>query len=585
MEYAPKGIADFLSGIVRRPILLVAVASIISLGALALALYLPPVYRSTATILIEQQEIPQDLVRSTVTSYADQRIQIIGQRVMTSQNLMEIIKKYKLFEKRLAEEPREVVLNEMRKAIRMDRISADVTDPQTGAPKKATVAFTLSYTSGVAEEAQRVANELVSLYLQENLKTRTASAEEAAGFLSQEAGRLREQMQKLDERLSTFKQENAGKLPDQLGVHTATLERMQSEDLAINLRYRSLEEREVALRNQMSQLEAIYSERSTLDEELLLDSRGQRIQPPKERLKGLELELLSLKTRYAATHPDVVRLEKEVAVLKVEVAREVEGSSPELVAKRAELASLKERYSDSHPDVRRLRADITLLEQQAAADPEEEAGDLMQKIPAMVEIRTQLGVIELEKKSLVEERGRIKARLAELEDRIAQAPQLEREMVNMLRERDALAQALGDLARRESQARLGESLEAERKGEKLTLIEPPTLPERPASPNRKAIAIMGLALGILLSIGATVGLEALDHRIRGGKTVAALLAVPPLGLIPPIVTLEDRRRRRNRRIVAAVGAMASVTAGLVAIHVFFRPLDMLWYQVLFRMGV
>lgn len=586
MEYAPKTIPDLLGGILRRPGVVLGLLLLCSSVGAWFALTLPPLYRSAATILIEQQEIPQDLVRSTVTSYADERIQVISQRVMTTQNLMEIIKKYGLYQRELAEKPREVVLNNMRRSIRMDRISADVTDPRTGAPKKATVAFNLSFSSDSAEQAQRVANELVSLYLQENLKTRTASAEEAAGFLGQEANRLREEMSRIDDRITKFKQDHQGALPDDPGASPLALERVNTQTLEVGLRLRSLEERELALTNQLRQLEAIYADRAP-EEAALFDSRGNRIMPPKERLKGLEIELKSLLSRYASTHPDVVRVQKEVDALRKELASDVGDADPELASLRGKLAGLKERYSEAHPDVRRLEADVAqrmeqLAAEVAAAGPEP-ANDLG-KIPAIVELKTQLGVIALEKQAARDEKARLQAQLTTTEDRLAKVPEIEKQMAAMYQERLGIQQSLVDLSRRESEARLGESLEAERKGEKLTLIEPPTLPERPASPNRMAIAIMGPAVGLVLGLGLAVGLEILDRRIRGARVVAALLSAPPLGLIPPIVTPQDRRRRRLRLAASGVGAFATVVLTLVGVHFLFRPLGVLWEQVLFRLG-
>ena len=73
------------------------VTGLAAAATVALAVLLPPTYQSTATILIEQQEIPQELVRSTITSFADQRVQVISQRVMTSQNLLQIIDRYNLY--------------------------------------------------------------------------------------------------------------------------------------------------------------------------------------------------------------------------------------------------------------------------------------------------------------------------------------------------------------------------------------------------------------------------------------------------------------------------------------------------------
>src|SRR5215469_18366127 len=79
----------------RRPMLLAAGVGLLT--ALLLAFLLPAVYQSIGTILIEQQEMPPELVRSTVTSYADQRVQVISQRVMTTQNLLDIIRRYNLY--------------------------------------------------------------------------------------------------------------------------------------------------------------------------------------------------------------------------------------------------------------------------------------------------------------------------------------------------------------------------------------------------------------------------------------------------------------------------------------------------------
>ena len=74
----------------------IAFAGVLLVAILAAVLW-PPTYRSTGTILIEQQEVPTDFVRSAVTSYADQRVQVISQRVMTSTNLLSIIEKYGLY--------------------------------------------------------------------------------------------------------------------------------------------------------------------------------------------------------------------------------------------------------------------------------------------------------------------------------------------------------------------------------------------------------------------------------------------------------------------------------------------------------
>src|SRR5258707_12696122 len=96
----------------RRTFLLVA--GVTFAAAVTLALLLPATYQSTGTILIEQQEIPQELVRSVITSFADQRVQVISQRVMTTQNLLSLIERYNLYPDIRDRQPREVLVGEMR---------------------------------------------------------------------------------------------------------------------------------------------------------------------------------------------------------------------------------------------------------------------------------------------------------------------------------------------------------------------------------------------------------------------------------------------------------------------------------------
>ena len=115
------------------------------------------------------RRFPTDLVRSTVTSYADQRVQIISQRVMTTQNLLDIIRRYELYQDLQKRESREHVIEHMRDDIRFRMISADVVDPRTGVPRQATIAFTVSYDNPSPDLAVKVANEITSLYLNENL--------------------------------------------------------------------------------------------------------------------------------------------------------------------------------------------------------------------------------------------------------------------------------------------------------------------------------------------------------------------------------------------------------------------------------
>ena len=156
-ELEPEGLSlpEYV-GIARRRLrpMLVAFATGFLLTIL-LALLWPASYRSTATILIEQQELPADLVRSTVTSFADERVQMISQRVMTTETLLGIIRRYDLYPKERSRETRDQIIKRMRDDIEVKMISADVVDPRSGAPTKATIAFTVAFADRSPESSTR----------------------------------------------------------------------------------------------------------------------------------------------------------------------------------------------------------------------------------------------------------------------------------------------------------------------------------------------------------------------------------------------------------------------------------------------
>src|SRR5580658_3724537 len=168
----------------RRAVSVALIACVVP--TMLLALLLPSYYQSSGVILIEQQEVPPELVRSMISAYADQRVQTINQRVMTTQNLLDIMRRYDLYADQRRYESREELVERMRKDIVFKMISADVVDPRSGLPRQATIAFSISFESRSPDKSAKVANELVTLYLNENLTERTRLAKEAASFLGEE---------------------------------------------------------------------------------------------------------------------------------------------------------------------------------------------------------------------------------------------------------------------------------------------------------------------------------------------------------------------------------------------------------------
>jgi polysaccharide biosynthesis transport protein len=591
------GSQSFLVAIRRRrgPLLLVT-AAVLALAVLA-ALFWPPRYSATGVILIEQQELPSELVRSTVSSYASQRVQVISQRVMTSENLMNIILRYGLYADLRRRRPREEVIKEMRRDTSLQMISADVIDPRDGRPTKATIAFSITYNSPSADLASKVANELVSLYLQQNIESRQQSSRDAAVFLTGESARLDRDIKELQAKIADFKEHHAEELPELTQFNEQKATRIEEEIRDTDSQLRSLAQQVTYLDAQLAQINPTAQ---------VYTSTGERVQSPADRLKFVRTEYARALAMYSLDHPDVKRLKREMegleagATVDANTARgEVNDDRRQLEEAQTELASAQKRYSPDHPDVVRLERLVASLQKRVAtqtvetpvvtaAAPEELADkppSTTADNPPYIQIQAQREAAASQIRALNKKRGELQATLAGLEQRLSHTPMVERDYTAMLRDLDSAQLEYRRQRQKQNEAQSAENLETERKGERFTLIEPPFTPEEPTSPNRPLVLIFGLMFALSAGFGTVAILESTDASVRGSHDLQALLASPPLAAIPIMLTSIDRVRRHRRRMYALAGVAASAIAAIVLVHLFYRPLDVLWAVALRRLGI
>lgn len=586
---------DYLSGAKHRWVALVATFAAGFLISVGFALLLPPKFRSAGTILIEQQEMPQELVRSTVTSYADQRVQVISKRVMTTDTLLDIIRRYDLYPKQRAKETREALLGRMRTDIGLRMISADVIDPRSGRPTSATIAFEVSYTGSSPDLAAKVANELTTLYLNENLNNRTQLARDAATFLESEGDRLNRRIAELEAKLADFKKKNYQQLPELSQLNMQLLDRTEEELRSQESRQSSLEQQRVFLEAQLAQLKpnsAVFSD------------TGERILSTADRLKMVKSQLASARAKYAPDHPDIARLERELAGLQSDLAKshvasadtggdstEINDLRRDLQRAQSELAQASERYGPEHPDRVRLEREVKDLQNQLASapsapvSPEQRTAGADADNPAYVQIQAQLSATLNDLQALKDATAKLHARAAAYQRDISLAPQVEQEYRELTRDYDNTRLKYQEIRSKQTEAKTAQNLEADRKGERFTLIDPPLPPEEPVSPNRPMILIAGTFLSLALAVGVLFGLESMDSSVRGRRDLQNLTGLPPLALVPHIGTEAERRAGKRRLRLAFGTAMVSLFAAVALAHFFYRPLDVLWFSFARRMGL
>jgi uncharacterized protein involved in exopolysaccharide biosynthesis len=565
----------------RGPMVATAVAGL--LVTLLLVLFLPAHYRAGGTILIEQQELPTELVRSTVTSYADQRVQTISQRVMTTQNLLGIIDRYDLYTAERKRDTREELIGKMRDDIKLDMISADVIDPRSGMPRSATIAFSVSYTSRSADKAVRVANELTTLFLNENITERTRLARDASSFLEEEGNRLSTHIGELESKLAAFKEKSGDSLPELATLNMTMLDRTEQELRTQEAHLMSLDQQRVYLEAQLIQIKP----NSTMSSE-----SGERILTPADRLKSLRSQMASLRARYGEDHPDIQRTQREIAGLEAQQGSSGESTVNDLMRRldeaRARLAESQKKYSPEHPDVVQGTRAVATLETELArekARPVGEAPTVQADNPAYIQLQAQLSATKNDQQGTSQQIVKLKQQLADYQRKIALSPQVEKEYRELARDYANSQTKYQELRSKQMEAQVAQNLESDRKGERFTLIEPPLPPEEPVSPNRLLIAAVGFLLSCGLAAGAVALLEALDATIRGRDDLLSLLSEAPLILVPTIGTASDARIGRQR-VRYALGAVAvAVVSAILAVHFIYRPVDVLWFGVLRKFGM
>ena len=577
-----KSLSDYWRVLRRRKWLAAGVFFLLLISSVSVALLLPSVYRSTATILIKEQEIPQELVRSTVTSYADERIQVISQQVMTRATLLDLVDKYGLYGKARQRETSEEILERMRRDIKLTPISAEVTDRRTGAPVKSTIAFTVSYDSEVAANAQKIASELTTLFLNENVKNRQQKAAETTSFLEEELARVSQHMSDVEQQLADFKRRNQGRTPD-LGLSNAVgTERAETEIQRVDRELAFMSESRLQLQAQLAETRP----------QAPLSAGGAGVLEPDDRLRALQLQLTTAQAQFSEDHPDVRRLKREIGKLQAQTNPQSTADDRELALARLEqqLADLRQRFSDEHPDVVKLRRTFNSLRQAVQADQSASApsGKPVNKAradnPLYLSLKTQIETTGAQMDMLRAERKALQERLSQLSVRVSQAPEVEREYLELVRDQDSSRARFRELRDKSLQAQVAEQLERSRKAERFTVIEPPIFPERPNRPNRQLIMMMGVVLALVGALVAVVLRQALDQTVGSARDVMRILQVPVLAMVPALPLPVSTERRHLIWVFGALGGLVLASMAAAAFHNFWMPLDVAWYVLLRRVG-
>jgi protein tyrosine kinase modulator len=529
----------------RRGPLFLCVAAIVVLIGVAVAYRSTPLFMSRGVLLAELPNVSETAVR-LAQNRPEARVRIITQRVITNDNLQKIIDDHNLYpDLQPAEararfrEPRHLKLSAEDPAILESLLG-------TTRPEGA-LAFSVGFNDPSPLVARDVANDLVSLYLEENREARRQQASETIRFLTQESQRLDKEIAAREERLAAFKGKNAGALPELAESNRQLLDRAGRDLDTVDQEIRTLRERQAQYTAELG----LLSPSSPLTNE-----QGAPVLSPYDRLKVLQREFMNLTANYSPDHPDVQKKRRELEALAQTLgvpAFDRATLESELQGLEDQLAGARKSYGPDHPDVKTLERSVAAARKALATAPATPARRMptTPDNPAYIQKQGQLSQATVDLKAALERRDELRLQYDDLTKRLQVTPEVEAEYNALSRGLDQLIGQYNDTTTQINQAQIALNLEEDPNSERFTVLEQPSLASSPSSPNRLAVLILTLAISVVLGAAVVAVAERSDQAVRNAQDVIAYLEMPPLVAIPYVENHVDLKRRARRRLVTA----------------------------------
>jgi polysaccharide biosynthesis transport protein len=504
----------------RRRWLAITLLSLGLTATVSFVLFLPSVYTGRAFVLVEGQQIPENFVRSTVTTAVETRIYTLSREILSRQRLESLIRNFTLYEDLRKRASMEEVIAQMRSDIGIEIRSVDL----RGRHDSAAVAFALTYTAPDPHKVATVTNALASFYIEENLKARERQVAGTTEFVQAQLEEVKKKLELQEREISKYKERHLGELPEQVDANMRALERIHMQMNVGGDALARAQERRGILISQIS------------DDDPDLPGGGAL----SERLEALERELSTLRTQFSDKYPDVIRVKEEIAALEKKIKERGDNPDARTVARTTAARTAYGRRLQT--ELRALEAEIKIIQTDLARSRRE--ADVYQR-------------------------------------RIDNAPRREQEVAILTRDYNSTRELYASLLKRQDEANLAGTMELRQKGEQFRILDPAATPVAPSAPNRFRLFATGLVASLGLTVLGILLREKLDTSFHRVEDLKAFATAPVLVTIPRIVTDIDRTRQRSRRRIGAAALAASLIA-LVTTSYFLLSGNELLVQYLVR---
>jgi polysaccharide biosynthesis transport protein len=515
VEEKELGLKEVWSIVARRRWWILLPTFLIWLAVFATSWFVPSQFRSETVILVEQQKVPQQYVVANVASDMQERLQSMTQQILSRTRLMKIIQDFKLYQNVRSRKSPDELVDLMRDDIKIDLVHAP--------GEKDLTAFKIYYTSSNPMLAQQVTNELTTLFIDENLRAREQQSQGTTDFLQRQVEEARSSLEQQEAKMKDFKLQYLGQLPAQLQPNVQILGGLQNQLSAAQSARDQAIQQNTYLTSLLGQYKS--STKETKGDET---SSGASALTADQKLEALRVQLAELRAKYTDQHPDVLKLQQQIA------------------------------------ETERLRDNM-------AANPSKYGNAADATITPMAQLSSQLKANQLQVQSADKQIASLQQKIADYQSRLNMTPLREQQMSDLTRDYEQSKSNYESLLAKQMQSSLATNLEKRQQGEQFRIIDPPSLPIKPVSPNRLLWSLGGLILGLAIGAGLVAIMEAVNDTIRDEQDLLTSQRLPILAEIPHMQTASEIARSRWVPLMeaAAMATMLVIVSASTAL-VFIR---------------
>ncbi|MBB4657839.1 GumC family protein [Parvularcula dongshanensis] len=497
------------------------------LGLFAIS-QMPALYKSRALLLVEGQQIPDDIIRSTVQAEAEERMLRVRAQVMARDNIIRVGERYGVF-------GNERMTRTEKNRIMQDQARIEIDRRQTGRRgQNASVMAEISFMDANPALAQRVANELMTQFQATIVEIRTEQASGTTDFLREEEQKVRRNLAQITDDIAQIKAQNPNALPDNRGLYQSTYQRLLIERDRI----------ESQISDTQTQIGVLQLQKP------VFESAGS---PEEQDLRAKKRLLAQLRRQYQETYPDVIALKEEV----LDLERDLDPSAFREDA-REEIALLGRQLEDEDEgsaDYDRIAARRSELQEQVRTLSATNGPVTASEASYQGQMMTLTSRIE----GLTQARADIDRQVEDLESRIGKLPEVETRLFTLEQERERLSRDLAGIQAKRQEAMRSESIEQQQKGERVLVLEQPILPDEPSSPDKPKLALAVFAFAGALAGALVLIPEVLFAKVQSKSHLEDMMPGTPVIEVPRFQTADERTPKRI--------AMASLTAATVVLGV------------------